>query len=801
MSSFLFRLGQFAFRRRWLVVGVWSLLLAVVIGVLVAVPPTTSSALRIDGTASQEVLDKLTAEFPNAAGSQGFITFAGEAGDRVDSPENAAAIATAAKDIAANDYVIQQNAENSDELAQLPPEQAAALISQQLGGLKPLIAGDHVLPNVLVSDDGTVALLNIQLSEQVDSMPTAALDSIKAAAAQVEETTTLRAIPSASLNPRIPNLAGLAEAIGLLVAAIVLILTLGSLITAGLPLLTALVGVGIGVGGAFGFSHVITLSSITPVLALMVGLAVGIDYALFIVNRQRRLIVDRGLSASEAAARAVGTAGSAVVFAGLTVLIALIGLSVIGIEFLTTMAFVAAATVAVAVLIAITLLPALLGFVGERVVGPRARRAASNTRKDNHPVAHRFVNLITRHRILVVAAVVIILGVIAIPATSISLGLPSAATANTDSSERQSYDLTSKAFGEGFNGQLILAVTSADGSAIADTTLQDLTAEVSQVADVDLVLPGGVNSDRTTAIVAVVPTTGPDSPETRALVQDFREMSDHFEKSFHVTLGVTGLTAVNIDISDAMANALPLYLAVIVVLSLIIMLLVFRSILIPVQATVGFLLSILATLGVITLVFQEGWFKEILGFDTPGPILSFLPILVTGILYGLAMDYQVFLVSSMRESHVHGHAGVDGVKRGFEHASKVVVAAAVIMVAVFAGFAFNDDIMIKQIGLALAVGILLDAFLVRMTLTPALLTLFGERAWWLPRWLDRIIPDLDIEGDKLARKLAGSNPTAHETTARPPLLHLPNDRAVAGESSPIEGTEGEFDSLRRGQRS
>lgn len=763
MSSFLFRLGRFAFDRRWLVVGVWALLLAVVVGVLAAVPPITSSALRIDGTASQEVLDKLTAEFPNAAGSQAFITFAGNAGNRVDSPENASAIATAAKNIAANDHVIQQNAENSDLLAQLPPEQAAALISQQLGGLKPLIAGDHVLSNVLVSDDGTVALLNIQLSEQVDSMPTAALDSIKDAAAQVEDNTALQVIPSASLNPRIPNLAGLAEAIGLLVAAIVLILTLGSLITAGLPLLTALVGVGIGVGGAFGFSHIITLSSITPVLALMVGLAVGIDYALFIVNRQRRLIVDSGLSAAEAAARAVGTAGSAVVFAGLTVLIALIGLSVIGIDFLTTMALVAAATVAAAVLIAITLLPALLGFVGERVVGPRARNKASNTRKDNHPVAHPFVNLITRHRVLVVAAVVIILGVIAIPAASISLGLPSAATANTDSSERQSYDLTSKAFGEGFNGQLILAVTSADGSAIADTTLQDLTAEVSRVSNVDLVLPGGVNSDRTTAIIAVVPTTGPDSPETRALVQEFRGMSDHFEKNFYVTLGVTGMTAVNIDISDAMAKALPLYLTVIVVLSLIIMLLVFRSILIPVQATVGFLLSILATLGVITLVFQEGWFKEILEFDTPGPILSFLPILVTGILYGLAMDYQVFLVSSMRESHVHGHAGIDGVKRGFEHASKVVVAAAVIMVAVFAGFAFNDDIMIKQIGLALAVGILLDAFLVRMTLTPALLALFGERAWWIPRWLNRIIPDLDIEGDKLTRKLARSNATARDT--------------------------------------
>ncbi len=754
MSSFLFRVGRFAYSHRWLVIGVWTLVLAGVIGVLLAVPPTTSSELRIDGTPAQEVIDQLGAQFPEAAGSQAFIVFAAEHGERVDASANGAAIADAVATIADMPIVVERDTAQFEQLAQLPPEQAAAIVSAQMGGLTPLIVDGQIIPTVIVSEDGTVALYSIQLTDQIDALAQADLDAIIAAAGDAATGTTLRVIPSSTLEPQVPDLAGAAELIGLLVAVLVLTLTLGSLLTAGLPLLTALVGVGVGVGGAFGLSQVISLSSITPVLALMIGLAVGIDYALFIVNRQRRLIMDDGLSAAEAAARAVGTAGSAVFFAGITVLIALSGLSVVGIAFLTTMALIAAGTVAIAVLVALTLLPALLGFLGERVVTPSQRARVATERKDNHPVAHRFVTGVMRFRVLAIIAVVAILGVLAIPAFSIALGLPSSATANKDTAERQSYDLTSEAFGEGFNGQLVLAATATDGGAIDPASVQQLMAKIGDMSDVALVLPGGVNADGTTAVIAVVPDSGPESAETKALVGDLRASVSQFADDYGLTVGVTGRTAILIDMSAALAAALPIYLGVIIALSLIIMLLVFRSILVPIQATVGFLLSILATLGVITAVFQWGWFIEVFGLDTPGPILSFLPIIVTGILYGLAMDYQVFLVSSMRESHVHGHKGAEGVRRGFEHASKVVVAAAVIMVSVFAGFAFNADVMIKQIGFALSIGILLDAFLIRMTLTPALLALFGEGTWWLPRWLDRIIPDLDIEGDKLTKKLA-----------------------------------------------
>ncbi|MBS4002467.1 MAG: MMPL family transporter [Afipia sp.] len=761
MSSFLHRLGRFAFTYRWTVIGAWALILTVIVGVLIAVPPKVSSEFRIDGTPSQDVLDTLSENFPDAAGSQAFITFAARDGDHVDDPANASAIANIVKEISENEYVAQRELEGLDALAQLPPEQAVAIVSEQLGGLTPLVAEGAILPNVLVSDNREVALFTFQLTEQVDSVPDADLEAIRQSGEGAADApgSTLRGYPSSTLVPLIPNLAGPAELVGILVAGLVLTLTLGSLLAAGLPLITALVGVGVGVGGAFTLSSVIDLSAVTPVLALMVGLAVGIDYSLFIVNRQRRLILDSKLKAGDAAARATGTAGSAVFFAGLTVLVALCGLSVVGIQLLTTMALVAAATVAVAIAIALTLVPALLGLVGERIVSARARAKSSGAADENHPVAHPYVSTIVRFRLPTVLIVIAILGAMAIPATSLTLGLPSSATANDGTAARESYDLTAAGFGEGFSGQLVLAATSESGSEIDDEAIAELSAQLRALSNVDKVLPGGMNEDRTTAILSVVPDSGPASTDTADLVYQIRSMDNEFSAQYGLDVGVTGQTAVTLDISAAMADALPLYLGVIVILSLFIMLLVFRSILIPIQATAGFLFSVLATLGVLTLVFQEGWFSSVLGFDTPGPVVSFLPILVTGILYGLAMDYQVFLVSSMRESHVHGHVGEEAIKRGFEHASKVVVAAAIIMVAVFGGFAFNEDIMVKQIGVALSVGILLDAFLIRMALTPALLALFGERSWWIPRWLDRILPNLDIEGDKLNKQLSlKSNP-------------------------------------------
>ncbi|QOR72014.1 MMPL family transporter [Ruania alkalisoli] len=772
MSTLLYRLGAFAYRARWRVIAVWVVLLAIVGGALALNPPQMSTEFRIDGTPAQEVLDQLDEEMPSAAGAQATIVFTAPEGERVDDPGAVAAIAGAVTEINDSDIVVQpetgsQQADPStmteDEAA---AAQAAADAFAPAGDLEllPLMDGEAPVAGVITSADGSIAMLTVQLTDQVLDLPEGAADEI-VAAAETAESAGLTVLPSESLTQTFESPIGSNEIVGLVVAAIVLILTLGSLVVAGLPLITAIIGVGVGVGSAYALSTLIPMTSITPVLALMIGLAVGIDYALFLVNRARRFVLDQGLSAREATARAVGTAGSAVFFAGLTVIIALSGLSVVGVEFLTIMALIAAGTVAIAVTVALTLLPAILGLVGERLVTAKQRRRAAEADTDeiDRPgPATRWATGLVRHKAWVTVAVVLGLGVIAAPFASMQLNLPSAGTANQDTVERQSYDALTEGFGEGFNAPLLVVAES--GEAYTPDDVATLKAELLDLAGASAVMPSGQSEDGTLLTLTVVPDAGPNDETTADLVTEIRDLDlDGMSNLGSSELGVTGVTAINIDMSQVLSDALIPYLAVIVALSLIILLLVFRSIFVPVTATLGFVLSILATLGATTAVFQWGWAKELFGFDTPGPLLSFLPIIITGILYGLAMDYQVFLVSSIRESHVHGHPGVRGVVHGYQLAARVVLAAAVIMVSVFAGFIFAHDAMIKQIGFALAIGILFDAFVVRMTLIPAVMAIAGEKAWWLPRWLEKILPNLDVEGDKLVQSLAAT--ASRETSA------------------------------------
>lgn len=473
------------------------------------------------------------------------------------------------------------------------------------------------------------------------------------------------------------------------------------------------------------------------------------------------MIIDQGLSAKEATARAIGTSGSAVFFAGLTVIIALCGMLVIGLTFLSTMALVAAATVLINVFVALTLLPALLGLVGERICSAKAReKSAKHPKATNHGVANRWVKFVIKNRWATIIAIIVILGFAATPITKMEMGIPGASSANLDTTARQSYDAISEGFGEGFNGPLILVAEPNQSSAkVTPELLGGLVMELQGQNNVAQVTPLGMTEDL--AIFSLIPKTGPNDNLTKTLVTDLRSADSGIAQTYDVKLGVTGLTAVNIDMSAKLAQVFPIYVGIIILLSLIILLLVFRSIIVPIKATIGFLLSILATFGITTAVFQWGWLHSLFGFDTGGPLLSFMPIIVTGILYGLAMDYQVFLVSSMRESYVHGHRGTESVVHGYNQVSRVVVAAAVIMVSVFAGFIFTDDVMIKQIGFTLAVGILIDAFIIRMGLVPAIMAIFGDKAWALPKWLDRILPNLDVEGEKL---IASLNAEEHANT-------------------------------------
>jgi putative drug exporter of the RND superfamily len=767
MSTFLYRLGRGAFGRPGPVIVGWTLVLAAVVTALLVNGVKVSSEMKIEGTEAQTVLDRVSEELPAASGGQAGVVFAVPEGERLDSPERLGAIAETVQDVYALDQVVDpaelgmEAADPRQSGARGPQGQGQGRPERQQPGAEgaeappyqPLVVDGTPVPGVVVSAQAPVALFQFQFTvpstSLTDEEVSAVLDVVEGAGAEAG----LEVLPSDTLKAmEVPVGAG--EVVGLAVAAVVLVLTLGSLVAAGLPLVTALVGVGIGVGTAFALSTVVDMTTATPTLALMVGLAVGIDYALFVVNRQRRLILDRGLSAQEAAGRAVGTAGSAVFFAGLTVIVALTALTVIGITFLTTMALVAAFTVLLAVLIALTLLPALLGLVGERVCSAKAReKRRAKIEEESHTVADHWVKAVVRFRWPVIIGVVALLGIAAIPAASMNLGIPTGASANTDTTARQSYDAVTRGFGEGFNGPLLVTVETEQGGPVAPETLGAVTQGLQQREEIVAAVPVGASEDGELAVLSVIPTTGPEDEATSDLVRSLRDPASPVAQEYGVVVGVTGLTAINIDMSEKLAAVIPVYLALIVGLSLVILLLVFRSVVVPVQATLGFVLSIVATFGVTTAVFSWGWMGSVFGIDTGGPLMSFMPVMVTGILYGLAMDYQVFLVSSMRESYVHGYHGTGSVVHGFDQASRVVVAAAVIMVSVFAGFIFSHDVIIKQIGFALAIGILIDAFLIRMTLIPALMALFGDRAWRLPTWLDRLLPDLDVEGDRLLEML------------------------------------------------
>nr|WP_230309329.1 MMPL family transporter [Planomicrobium sp. YIM 101495] len=676
-------------------------------------------------------------------------------GESIDDPANAGALVQAVTEIYESDVVV-----NPLDMLQ-DPEAMAQM--QQLQGVmnqldtpevahRPFVVQDMPIPGVQISEDGTIALFQFQITKNVEDLSAEEREKINDAAATAENGSSITAIPTGTIQGVDIPIGGTHEIIGIAIAAIILIVTLGSLIAAGLPLMVALIGVGVGVGGTFALSTLFDMNSLTPVLALMIGLAVGIDYALFIVNRQRTLILEGGLSAKEAAARANGTAGSAVFFAGLTVIIALSGLLVIGISFLSSMALVASMTVAIDVLVALTLLPAMLGLIGERIVSKKALAKYNSKPAGKTSFANGWITRLLKIKWVAVLLVIAILGTLAIPVTQMNLGMPSGASANKDTAARQSYDIISDSFGEGFNGPLLLVAERADSEAVDPQEFVQLLMNISQLDGIAEVTPGGFSEDGTIAIVSIIPQEGPTDEETKALVESLRTDSTTVENT-NIEVGVTGLTAVNIDISEKLSEVFPVYIMIIVVLSLVILLVVFRSVLIPIKATAGFLLSILATFGATTAVFQWGWFGSLFGIDTGGPLLSFIPILVTGILYGLAMDYQVFLVSSMREEYIHGKRGDRAVINGYSTASKVVVAAALIMVSVFSGFIFTDDIMIKQIGFALAFGILVDAFLIRMIFVPAVMSMFGDKIWWLPKWLDRLLPNLDIEGEKLLQEL------------------------------------------------
>ncbi|MET7373726.1 MMPL family transporter [Micromonospora arida] len=731
MATLLYRLGRGALRRRRLVVALWLVVLVVAGLAAATLRGPTASNFTMPGTESQRALDLLADQFPAASGATGSIAVKAPADGQLATPEGQAVV---------------------QELVQ-----EASTLPGVVGAVNPFQVG-------AVSPNGRYALVQVQFATGGDEVTDEQRTAYEEVGAAVEAK-GWQVAPGGEVLGGEPEI-GSTEALGVLVAAIVLIITFGSLVAAGMTMLNALIGVGVGMAGLFALSGVIELTSTAPILALMLGLAVGIDYSLFITSRHRQNLLE-GLSPEEAVGRAVGTAGSAVVFAGATVVIALAGLAVVNIPFLTVMGLAAAGTVTIAVLVAITLQPALLGFAGNRVL-PRRLRSTVDSAAPGEPVGEetlpvedrsgfgfRWARFVTRFRVPVILVSLLGLGLLALPTPDMRLALPDASTATVGSPARVASDLTTEGFGPGFTGRLAVVVAGDDAQATAAAVPQ-VTAMIQRTENVLAVAPPQLSPDGRTALLGVVPKTGPTDEATETLVHDVRDAVGGV-KGADVLL--TGATAIGIDVSEKLSDALPIYLLLVVGLSVLLLMLVFRSLLVPLKAALGFLLTVAATFGITVAIFQQGHLADLVGLDTPAPLVSFLPILLIGILFGLAMDYEVFLVSRMREDFVHGDTAREATISGMGHGARVVTAAALIMISVFGGFVFLDDPIIKSMGFALAIGVAIDAFVVRMTIVPAVMSLLGDRAWWLPRWLNRALPNVDIEGEGLREHLEDRTPT------------------------------------------
>jgi uncharacterized membrane protein YdfJ with MMPL/SSD domain len=456
------------------------------------------------------------------------------------------------------------------------------------------------------------------------------------------------------------------------------------------------------------------------------------------------------------------------VFAGVTVVIALVGLIVMAIPFLTVMALAAAATVSIAVLIAIMLLPATLGIAGERMARTNrvlAFRPSRSRRADREPASQRWARFVTRRPLLVLAVGLAALVGIAIPASHMSLGLPDAGSEPTSSTERRAYDYLTEGFGPGFNGVLTVVVDAPGSTKEQQAQIAEAATEgLSSLPNVAAVAEPVQNDTGEVTIAYVTPKSGPSSEETEDLVATIRDRAEEVKAETGIDVYVTGQTATNIDTSDRLAAKLPTYLLVVVGLAMLLLVLVFRSILVPLKAAVGFLLSIAASMGLVVWVFQDGHLNGLFDVAKTGPVVSFLPVLLIGILFGLAMDYEVFLISRVREKFVHTGKPREAIISGYRHSGRVVVTAAVIMITVFGSYVLDVDPIVKAIGLSLAFGVLVDAFVVRMTLVPAVMALMGKSAWWLPKRLDRAMPNLDIEGEGLVEGVKGPRPKAEPAT-------------------------------------
>lgn len=721
MSSSLYRLGRYVTRHSVGVLLVWLALILVGGAGSYFSGGKLDDVVSIPGTEAQEGLGVLSQRFPEFAGVNGVLVFSTTDGSKV---------AAHAKQI-------------EEVVTDIKNVDGVMVVTDPLAGA-----------TKQVNADGTIALANIQMKGSFGKLPPTAVPAME----RIADTATQGTL-KANLGGNILQITSVqmswVESLGLVVALVVLVVTFTSLLAAGMPLLTALVGVGMSMLTIMTAAAFIEINSTTPTLALMIGLAVGIDYSLFIISRHRAQLAG-GMNAKESIARAVATSGSAVVFAGATVIIALLGLFVAGIPFLTVMGISAAFAVAVAVAVAVTATPALMAVAGERLrpkSGSRAAKHALVKPDEKHTMGARWVRCVTKRPLVTVIIVVGILVTAAIPTRALHLSLPDFGSEPPGSRARVTYDLITDGFGAGYNAPLLVTMDIIRSNDPIGT-VNDIGKELAKIPGVAAVPLSTPNRTADLGVVQLVPIENRASDSTNAIIHTIRTMRSDLEQRFGVAdLKVTGITAATIDVSHRLGNALLPFGLFVVGISFLLLMVVFRSIAVPIKATIGYLLSVLASFGATVAVFIWGWGAGAFGVDRPGPVISFLPIVLMGVLFGLAMDYEVFLVSRMREDYVHTGDAHRAIRTGYTAGARVVAAAALIMISVFAAFIPHGDAIVKPIAFGLAVGVFIDAFIVRMTLVPAVMQLLGEAAWWLPARLAKRLPAIDVEGASLEHHL------------------------------------------------
>ena len=710
MTSFLYRLGRAAVRHRRFVVVAWLLIAIATIGASTTIGGETSDRFEVPGVEAQRALDVLEERFPSVAGTSAQLVFAVDDGTLSD-PTAATAVDAALTEVAA-----QPDVGSVGELQR--------------------------------SADGRIAYADVQYSQPSSEIGDDAFERLEATADAANASGAVQMelggdLPSDAANtPPVGQ-----ELIGLLAAVIVLLLAFGSVIAMGLPIGTALLGLATSIGLITLIAAVVDVPSIAPTLATMIGLGVGIDYALFIVTRHRENL-KLGMTVEEAAGRSNATSGSAVLFAGMTVVIAISGLAIAGIPLVTVMGLMSGLTVAVMVAISLTLLPALLGFAGHNIDALRlpGMRASTGQEAAKETIWHRWGRQVASRPWTYLIGGIVALGLLAAPLFSLRLGMTDNGTASDTLTTRRAYDLLGEGFGPGFNGPLLLSIELDNGTPA--TALAPLEAAIADDPGVQSVSPAQSNANGTAAIIQVIPTSSPQDNATSDLVHRLRDdvIPSATDNVDGAQVYVGGQTATFIDLSDKISGRLLWFIGAVIGLSVLLLMMVFRSIAVPLKAAVMNLLSTAAAYGIVVAIFQWGWLKGLFGVEETVPIISFLPMMMFAILFGLSMDYEVFLLSRMREEYLQRRNNDAAVIEGISATARVITSAALIMISVFAAFVLGDDVTIKMFGVGLATAVFIDATIVRLVLVPSTMKLLGDWNWWLPKWLDRILPNVEVEG-------------------------------------------------------